>query len=75
MKHIVSMLAAAALLSIIPAFAQDLNQQVQVTNDYKADMGKAGKISVPLEIPDSLNSFRTSVSYNVFATPYREAAR
>lgn len=71
MKHIVSLFAAAALLSTIPSFAQDLNQQVQVTNDYKTNMGKAGKISVPLEIPDSLSSFRTSVSYNVFATPYK----
>ena len=64
------LIAAVALLASVPAFSQNLNPQVQVTNDYKAEMGKAVKQSVPLEIPDSLNSFRTSVSYNVFATPY-----
>lgn len=70
MKHIATV-AASVLLSIIAGYSQNLNQQVQVTNDYKADMGKAGKLCVPLEIPDSLSTFRTSVSYNVFATPYK----
>ena len=70
MKHKI-IIAAVALTCAIPAFTQNLNPQVQVTNDYKAELGKAGKQSVPLEIPDSLNSFRTSVSYNVFATPYK----
>ena len=64
-------IAVLAVLAAFPAFSQNLNPQVQVTNDYKAEFGKAGKQSVPLEIPDSLNSFRTSVSYNVFATPYK----
>ena len=73
MKHKISALIAAALISAVPSFAQDLNPQVQVTNDYKAEFGKAAKQSVPLEIPDSLNSFRTTVSYNVFATPYKGA--
>ena len=71
MKHKISALIVAALFSAVPSFSQDLNPQVQVTNDYKAEFGKAAKQSVPLEIPDSLNSFRTSVSYNVFATPYK----
>ena len=71
MRYKISAFIAAALISAVPALAQDLNPQVQVTNDYKAEFGKASKQSVPLEIPDSLNSFRTSVSYNVFATPYK----
>ncbi|MBP5566938.1 MAG: hypothetical protein J6X57_05570 [Bacteroidales bacterium] len=71
MKHIALFLSAAALLLAGTAVAQNLNPQVQVTTDYKADLGKSGKQSVPLEVPDSLNSFRTSVSYNVFATPYK----
>lgn len=71
MKYSFSIIAALALSATAPVFAQNLNPQVQVTNDYKADMGKAGKISVPLEVPDSLNSFRTSVSYDVFSTPYK----
>ena len=70
MKRIVTILTVATLLSV-SAFSQNLNPQVQVTNDYKADLGRSPKQSVPLEVPDSLNSFRTSVSYNVFATPYK----
>ena len=71
MRKSIYILTAAALLAAAPAFSQNLNPQVQVTNDYKAEMGKAGKQSVPLEIPDSLTSFRTSVSYDVFSTPYK----
>lgn len=71
MKYIATFFSAAALLMAAPAIAQNLNPQVQVTNDYNADLGKSGKQSVPLEVPDSLSSFRTSVSYNVFATPYK----
>jgi hypothetical protein len=62
----------AALLTL-PAGAQNLNPQVQVTNDYKAELGTTGKKSVAMEIPDSLTLFRTSVSYDVFTTPYRGA--
>ena len=71
MRKPIYILAAAALMAAVPAFSQNLNPQVQVTNDYKAELGKAGKQSVPLEIPDSLTSFRTSVSYDVFSTPYK----
>ena len=71
MKYRISVITALALTAAVPDFSQNLNPQVQVTNDYKADMGKAGKLSVPLEVPDSLNSFRTSVSYDVFSTPYK----
>lgn len=71
MRKTIYILTAAALFAAAPAFSQNLNPQVQVTNDYKADLGKAGKQSVPLEIPDSLTTFRTSVSYDVFSTPYK----
>ena len=71
MRKSIYILTAAAFMAAAPAFSQNLNPQVQVTNDYKAEMGKSGKQSVPLEIPDSLTSFRTSVSYDVFSTPYK----
>ncbi|MBR5702791.1 MAG: hypothetical protein IKX45_00895 [Bacteroidales bacterium] len=71
MRYITTSLTIAALLISAAAHAQNLNPQVQVTNDYKAELEKSGKQSVPLEVPDSLNIFRTSVSYNVFATPYK----
>ena len=61
-------LAAAGI-----AGAQNLNPQVQVTNDYKTNMGEARKQAVELEIPDSLTSFKTRVDYSVFATDYKGA--
>lgn len=71
MRKSIYTLIAAAFVYAVPAFSQNLNPQVQVTNDYKAEMGTSVKQSVPLEIPDSLTSFRTSVSYDVFSTPYK----
>lgn len=62
------LLAAAGI-----AGAQNLNPQVQVTNDYKTNMGEARKQAVELEIPDSLTSFKTRVDYSVFATDYKGA--
>ena len=70
-NKITTVLIAAALT--LPAAAQDLNPQVQVTNDYKAELGTSGKQSVAMEIPDSLTLFSTAVSYDVFTTPYKGA--
>lgn len=72
MKYRIFAVMLAAVLPL-PLSAQDLNPQVQVTNDYKTEMGVASKQSLPIEIPDSLSSFKTSVSYNVFSTPYKGA--
>ena len=72
MKTRILILSLAAFFAL-PAAAQDLNPQVQVTNDYKAELGTSGKMSVSMEIPDSLTLFRTSVSYDVFSTPYKGA--
>ena len=66
----------AALLAAsftIASYAQNLNPQVQVTNDFKTEMGTVSKQTVAIEIPDSLTSFKRSVSYNVFSTPYKGA--
>ena len=54
-------LAAAGI-----AGAQNLNPQVQVTNDYKTNMGEARKQAVELEIPDSLTSFKTLFTPDAF---------
>ena len=62
---------AASLLACSGLSAQNLNPQVQVTNDYEARMGEAAKKGVALEVPDSLSEFRTSVDYKVFRTEYR----
>ena len=73
MRYSFFTLIAAAALAVLPVSAQNLNPQVQVTNDYKARLGLQGKQGLELEIPDSLRSFRSSVDYNVIATPYTGA--
>ena len=73
MRKYTAILTFLAMAAGMPAFAQNpnLNPQVQVTNDYKAQLGLQGKQSVEIEVPDSLKSFRTSVDYDVIATPYK----
>ena len=73
MRYRIIALMIAGALAAFSASAQNLNPQVQVTNDYKARMGLQGKQGVELEIPDSLRNFRSSVDYNVLATPYKGA--
>lgn len=65
------LICAASLLACAGMSAQNLNPQVQVTNDYEARMGEAAKKGVALEVPDSLSEFRTSVDYKVFRTEYK----
>ena len=73
MRYRIIALMIAGALAAFSASAQNLNPQVQVTNDYKARMGLQGKQGVELEIPESLRNFRSSVDYNVLATPYKGA--
>lgn len=65
------LICAASLLACAGLSAQNLNPQVQVTNDYEARMGEAAKKGVALEVPDTLSEFRTSVDYKVFRTEYK----
>ena len=55
------------------ANAQNLNPEVQVTNDYKAEMGEAGKGGVAFSVPDSLVTFRTDVNYSITGRAYKGA--
>ena len=64
--------AAAALLSV-SAFAQNLNPEVEVTNDYEARIAEMRKEVLPMLVPDSLLKFSTKVDYSVFETRYRGA--
>lgn len=65
--------SVAALLACGALHAQNLNPQVQVTNDYEARVEETAKKGVALEIPDSLSEFRTTVNYRVFPTEYTGA--
>jgi len=63
----------ALLAAGIPALAQNLNPQVQVTNDYLANISAKGKNTLDMQVPDSLLNFRTKVDYSVFSTDYKGA--
>lgn len=55
------------------AFAQDLNPEVHVTNDYQTRIAEVHKSGLPMAVPDSLTKFSTAIDYSVFATDYKGA--
>ncbi len=64
-------LAFAMMALYAPLSAQNINQSVQVTNDYVtrfADFQKQGPVLVT---PDSMYRFDYRFDYSVFETPYR----
>ena len=66
--------ALLAVCCISPAaFAQNLNPQVQVTNDYTSDMGYVTKPVTEFSIPDTVLHFDYNFDYSVFDNPYRGA--
>lgn len=68
----ISILSAAVLLALtVPAGAQNINQSVQVTNDYLTRFADFQKQGGELQVPDSLLRFDYSFDYSVFETPYR----
>ena len=68
----IHILSAAVLLALtVPAGAQNINQSVQVTNDYLTRFADFQKQGGDLQVPDSLLRFDYSFDYSVFDTPYR----
>ncbi|MBO6170010.1 MAG: hypothetical protein J6O51_08590 [Bacteroidales bacterium] len=67
-KHIIML--AAALLPFGLA-AQNLNPEVQVTNEYQTRMGDASKLGPDMKVPDSLLRFDYHFDYSVFDSPYK----
>lgn len=53
--------------------AQNLNPQVQVTNDYQSTAPDIRKQDVPVSIPDSVLHFDYTFDYSVFDSPYKGA--
>lgn len=64
---------ALALAAGSPLLAQNLNPEVQVTNDYVARMADVHKNGTPMSVPDSLTRFSTNIDYSVFSTAYQGA--
>ena len=67
-----TVISLAALLALtVPAAAQNINQSVQVTNDYLARFADFQKLGGAMQVPDSLLRFDYKFDYSVFDTPYR----
>ena len=64
-------LASAMMALCAPLSAQNINQSVQVTNDYVTRFADFQKQGPMLGVPDSLYRFDYSFDYSVFETPYK----
>ena len=69
MKRINLTIAVMALCA--PLSAQNINQSVQVTNEYEFRFSDFQKTGPSLQVPDSLYRFDYSFDYSVFETPYK----
>lgn len=63
----------AAVLAAAVSFAQNVNQTVQVENDYVSGLSGLQKSGVGMSVPDSLLHFDYKFDYSVFDTPYKGA--
>jgi len=64
-------LAIALMALCAPLSAQNINQSVQVTNDYVSRFSDFQKTGPGLQVPDSLYRFDYNFDYSVFETPYK----
>lgn len=64
---------ALSFASCLAALGQNLNPEVQVTNDYQTRLADVHKQSTEMPVPDSLTQFSTAIDYSVFKTEYRGA--
>ncbi|NLZ19999.1 MAG: hypothetical protein GXY24_07025 [Bacteroidales bacterium] len=69
MRKISTALALLALCA--PLGAQNINQTVEVTNDYRTRFEDFQKQAPGMSVPDSLFRFDYDFDYSVFETPYR----
>ena len=69
MRKISTALALLALCA--PLGAQNINQTVEVTNDYRTRFADFQKQGPSMTVPDSLFRFDYDFDYSVFETPYR----
>ncbi|MCH5173718.1 MAG: hypothetical protein J1D85_05870 [Bacteroidales bacterium] len=63
----------ALVLLSSASWAQNLNPEVQVTNDYQNRIDDVSKKGVAMTIPDSLLRFDYHFDYSVFDSPYKGA--
>ncbi len=65
--------AIALLFAFTEAFAQNLDQKVEVTNTYVSSAGTMLKAEQPVAVPDSVTHFDYRFDYSSFKTPYKGA--
>jgi hypothetical protein len=70
MKHKYLTIIACVAMGA-PLAAQNINQSVQVTNDYVTRFADFQKQGPALQVPDSLYRFDYDFDYSVFETPYK----
>ena len=71
MKKHISLIAALALP--LGVAAQNLNPEVQVTNEYETRIGDVQKQGTAMSVPDSMLRFDYHFDYSVFDSPYKGA--
>lgn len=72
MKHsLLSVLCAS--LCAFPAFGQNINPTVEVTNTYEGNLMEIHKPQQVMALPDSLMHFNLDFNYSVFESPYKGA--
>jgi len=72
MKHsLLSVLCAS--LCALPAFGQNINPTVEVTNTYEGNLMEIHKPQQVMALPDSLMHFNLDFNYSVFESPYKGA--
>lgn len=63
----------ASLVVACAASAQDINQSVEVSNDFESVMREVSKAGVEMSVPDTLLNFDYNFDYSVFESPYKGA--
>jgi len=71
MKRTIFALVSLLLGTLLPSRAQNINQSVQVTNDYEVKMADFRKLGPEITVPDSLYRFDYNFDYSVFDSPYK----
>ena len=69
-RHII---LAAAFLLPLGLGAQNLNPEVQVTNEYETRINDVAKQGPAMTVPDSMLHFNYHFDYSVFESPYKGA--
>lgn len=66
-------LVLVSLALACTASAQNINQSVEVSNDFESVMSEVSKKGLDMSVPDTLLNFDYNFDYSVFDSPYKGA--